>query len=84
MSEQEKSCAERVRTLIAEQLHIKAEEIKPEATLESLGADSLDVVELIMRFEDEFSIEIDDAAAEKLHTYGDVVKYLDEAIAKRE
>jgi len=66
-----------VYMLIARQLHIDQGRITPDSTLQSLGADSLDVVELIMRFEDEFSIEINDSDAESLHTVGDVIRYLD-------
>jgi len=75
--------AQRVQTMIAEQLHIEVATVVPSATLTSLGADSLDVVELIMRFEEEFDIEIDDAAVENLHSVGDVIAYIDTARAKR-
>lgn len=70
----------KLRTIIAEQLHIDPGIITSDATLTSLGADSLDVVELIMHVEDEFSIEVTDTAAEKMQTFGDVVKYVEEHI----
>lgn len=75
------SAEERIKQLIAEQLHIDVVTVTNDATLSQLGADSLDVVELIIRFEDEFSLEIDDAAAEKLHTVGDVINYINSVAA---
>jgi acyl carrier protein len=69
-----------VSALVAEQLHKKQEEIKPDSTLESLGADSLDRVELIMKMEEHFHIEINDEEAEKLHTVDDAVKYIQSLI----
>lgn len=68
--------AQRVRELVSTQLRIAPETIMPDATLQSLGADSLDVVELVMRFEDEFHIEIKDEDAEKLHTFNEMVSYI--------
>ena len=68
---------EKVRDIIAEQLGIEASEITPESTfVDDLGADSLDIVELIMAFEEEFNIEIPDEEAEKISKVGDVVEYL--------
>lgn len=67
---------EQIRTIIATQLRITPDTVTPDATLQSLGADSLDIVELIMRFEDEFKIEINDADAEALHTVADVIAYI--------
>lgn len=66
-----------LRTMVAEQLHIEADTITSEATLTSLGADSLDLVDLIMEVEDKFNIEISDTAAENMHTLGDVVDYVE-------
>ena len=68
---------EKIKTIIAEQLGVKPEEVTAKASfVDDLGADSLDTVELIMALEEEFNIEIPDEAAEKLRTVGDVVKYL--------
>ena len=67
----------KLRSMVAAQLHIEADTITSEATLTSLGADSLDVVELIMNVEDEFNIEISDTAVESMHTLGDVVGYVE-------
>ena len=70
---------EKVQDIIVEQLSISAEEIKPESSLiDDLGADSLDIVELIMAFSDEFGVDISDEDAEKINTVGDVIDYLKE------
>ncbi len=75
------SLEERVKEIIAEQLGVEKEKITPEAKfVEDLGADSLDVVELIMAFEEEFGIEIPDEDAEKIQTVGDVIAYLKEKV----
>lgn len=67
----------KVKNIIVEQLGVDAERVKPEASfIDDLGADSLDIVELVMAMEEEFDIEIPDEAAEKLRTVGDVTKYL--------
>lgn len=67
----------RVRTIIAQQLGIEEAEVKPESSfIEDLGADSLDIVELVMAMEEEFSIEIPDEDAEKIKTVQDVVNYI--------
>ena len=63
---------------IAEKLHIDKAGISLDATLQALGADSLDIVELIMHFEDQFGMEINDADAERLHTLADVINYVHE------
>ena len=81
------SISERVTKIIVEQLSVTAEQVKPEASFtDDLGADSLDTVELIMAFEDEFKDEIDgeipESDAEKLTTVGDVVNYLQERAGK--
>jgi acyl carrier protein len=68
---------DRVRDLIVDQLGVSQDEVKEEASfIDDLGADSLDTVELIMAFEEEFSIEIPDEDAEKLSTVGDAIAYL--------
>jgi len=70
---------EKVQDIIVEQLSISADDVKPEASLvDDLGADSLDIVELIMAFSDEFGVDISDEAAEKINTVGDVIDYLKE------
>jgi len=68
---------EKVQEKIAEQLGIDTEDITLESSfIEDLGADSLDIVELLMALEEEFDIEIPDEEAEKLVTVGDVVDYI--------
>ena len=72
----------RIRTLVAEQLGVDVAEIKSNASiLDDLGADSLDVVELVMALEDEFDIEVPDDAAESIRTVGDVERYVAEHVA---
>ena len=68
---------EKVKDIIVEQLGVSAEQVKPEAKfIEDLGADSLDTVELVMAFEEEFGVEVPDDEAEKLISVGDVIKHL--------
>ena len=74
---------QRVKTIIVDQLNVNEEQVTAEASfLDDLGADSLDTVELIMAFEEEFSDEIDgeipESDAEKLQNVGDVIKYITE------
>ncbi len=70
---------DKIKSIIAEQLGVKIEEVKPEASfIDDLGADSLDTVELIMALEEEFGIEIPDEDAEKMTTVGDAIKYIQE------
>ena len=67
----------KVAKIIEEQLGVDQEKIKPEASfIDDLGADSLDIVELVMAMEEEFDIEIPDEDAEKLKTVSDVTTYL--------
>ena len=73
------STFEKVRDIVLEQLGVEADEINIDSTfIDDLGADSLDIVELIMAFEEEFGIEIPDEAAEKIKTVQDVVTYIDQ------
>ena len=68
----------KVKSIIADQLGVSEDEIKTESSfIEDLGADSLDIVELVMAFEEEFGCEIPDDAAEKIQTVGDAVKFLE-------
>lgn len=79
----EKTVEEKVRDIVVEQLGVKPEQVTPEAKfIEDLGADSLDVVELVMALEEEFGSEIPDEEAEKLTTVGDVIKYIEELRSK--
>ncbi|MFW5960532.1 MAG: acyl carrier protein [Chitinivibrionales bacterium] len=67
----------KLKEIIAEELSVDAEKVTPEASfVDDLGADSLDQVELIMKLEDEFSVEIPDEDAEKLKTVKDALDYL--------
>lgn len=71
--------ADKVKSIVAEQLGVKIEEVTPTASfIDDLGADSLDTVELVMALEEEFSIEIPDEDAEKITTVGDAIKYIEE------
>ena len=75
----EKTIEQRVKEIIVNQLNVNEEQITPQASfLDDLGADSLDTVELIMAFEEEFGAEIPDEDAEKLQSVGDVIKYIEE------
>lgn len=67
----------KVKAIIADQLGVALEEVKPESRfIEDLGADSLDIVELIMAMEEEFETEIPDEEAEKILTVGDTIEYV--------
>ncbi|HEY8529918.1 MAG: acyl carrier protein [Paenibacillaceae bacterium ZCTH02-B3] len=69
---------ERVKRIIVERLGVEESEVTPEASFkDDLGADSLDVVELVMELEDEFDLEISDEDAEKITTVGEVVQYIE-------
>ena len=77
--------ADKVRSIICDQLMVDQEEITDESSfVEDLGADSLDTVELIMEFEDEFSIEISDEQAEKISTVGEAVAYLEKLLSEKQ
>ncbi len=72
---------DKVKKIIVDQLGVDENEITPEASfIDDLGADSLDTVELIMAFEEEFNLEIPDEEAEKLTTVGDALNYLNEKL----
>lgn len=72
------SIEDKVKNIIVEQLGVNEEQVTPEAKfIEDLGADSLDTVELVMAFEEEFGIEVPDEEAEKLTSVGDVTKYIE-------
>jgi acyl carrier protein len=74
--------AERVKKIVVEHLNVDAEKVTENASfIEDLGADSLDTVELVMAFEEEFGIEIPDDAAESIVTVGDAVKYIEKTQA---
>jgi acyl carrier protein len=73
------STFDRVKKVIVEQLDVSEEEVQPQASfVEDLGADSLDVVELVMGLEEEFDIEIPDEDAEKIARVQDAVNYIEE------
>ena len=74
--------AERVKKIVIEHLGVEADKVTEQASfIDDLGADSLDTVELVMAFEEEFGVEIPDDAAETILTVGDAVKYVDKASA---
>jgi acyl carrier protein len=75
---------EKVREMIVEQLGVSESEVVPEAKfIDDLGADSLDIVELIMALEDVYGIEIPDEDAEKMETVGDAIKYIEQRSAEK-
>ena len=69
---------DRVKKIVLEQLGVEAEKVTEDASfIDDLGADSLDIVELVMAFEEEFGVEIPDDAAEKISTVNDAIEYID-------
>ncbi|MBM4255755.1 MAG: acyl carrier protein [Deltaproteobacteria bacterium] len=71
------SIEDRVKEIICEQLGVSADEVTPQASfIEDLGADSLDLVELVMALEEEYGMEISDEDAEKIRTVNDVLEYI--------
>ena len=71
---------EKIRAIISEQLDVEEEKITLDTNIvEDLGADSLDVVDMIMSFEEEFNVEIPDDKIETIKTIGDIVKYIEES-----
>ncbi|MBP7587071.1 MAG: acyl carrier protein [Thermoanaerobaculia bacterium] len=78
------SVAEKVKSIIVEQLGVEADEVTSEASFtEDLGADSLDIVELVMAFEEEFGIEIPDEDAEKIGRVQEAVSYIEKHAAEK-
>ena len=74
--------ADRVKKIVIEHLGVDADKVTDDANfIEDLGADSLDTVELVMAFEEEFNVEIPDDAADTIVTVGDAVRFLDKAPA---
>jgi acyl carrier protein len=73
--------AERVKKIVVEHLGVEEEKVTPNASfVDDLGADSLDTVELVMAFEEEFGVEIPDEAAEKILTIQDAINYIDQHV----
>jgi acyl carrier protein len=73
------STFDRVKKVVVEQLDVAEDEVTPQASfVDDLGADSLDVVELVMGLEEEFDVEIPDEDAEKITTFQEAVNYIDE------
>ena len=71
--------SDRVKKIVVEHLGVEADKVTEDASfIDDLGADSLDIVELVMAFEEEFGVEIPDDAAEKISTVTDAIKYIDE------
>jgi acyl carrier protein len=80
--EQMSDVAERVKKIVVEHLGVEADKVTDNANfIDDLGADSLDTVELVMAFEEEFGVEIPDDSAETIVTVGDAVKFLEKATA---
>ena len=72
---------EKVRSIIAEQLDVEEDKVTMDAVIQDdLGADSLDIVDLVMSFEEEFDIEIPDDQVENVKTVGDIVKYIEDKV----
>jgi acyl carrier protein len=74
--------ASKINSIIAEKLNMDVHSINAQSTLQDLGADSLDMVDIIMKIEEEFGIEINDEDAEKLHNVQDVINYVHELRVK--
>jgi acyl carrier protein len=76
---------DKIRDIIVEQLGVTAEEVVPEASfIDDLGADSLDIVELVMAIEEEFGLEIPDEDAERMQSIADAINYVEERTAGRD
>ncbi|HDI11356.1 MAG TPA: acyl carrier protein [Candidatus Acetothermia bacterium] len=77
--------ADRVKEIIAEQLMVELDEVTEDATFsDDLGADSLDIVELVMELEDEFGIEIPEEDLEKINTVGEAIAYIESKVEEKE
>ncbi|MBL4804685.1 MAG: acyl carrier protein [Alphaproteobacteria bacterium] len=75
--------ADRVKKIVVEHLGVEEDKVKEDASfIDDLGADSLDTVELVMAFEEEFSVEIPDDAAEKIQTVGDAINFIKDNAAE--
>ena len=75
------SVENKIKKIIVDQLGVDADEVKDEASfMDDLGADSLDTVEMVMAFEDEFGVEIPDEDAEKIKTVKDAISYIGERV----
>ena len=73
---------DRVKKIVVEHLNVDESKVSDEASfIDDLGADSLDTVELVMAFEEEFDIEIPDDAAETIQTFGDAVKFINDKMS---
>ena len=73
---------EKVRDILVDQLDVEEEKVTMDASItDDLGADSLDVVDLVMSLEEEFDVEIPDNQVEKLKTVGDIVRYIEDNVA---
>ena len=74
--------AEKIKSIVVEHLDVDAEKVTEDSSfIDDLGADSLDNVELVMAFEEEFDVEIPDDAAETIQTVGDAIKFVEKAKA---
>ena len=75
----EESVFDKVKSIIVEQLDVEEDKVTMDADIQNeLGADSLDIVDLVMSFEEEFDIEIPDDQVENIKTVGDIVKYIED------
>ncbi|MDB4989640.1 MAG: acyl carrier protein [Myxococcaceae bacterium] len=82
MSDKQSNVIQRVRTIVAEQLGVSAEDCKEDASfIDDLGADSLAIVELVLAFEEQFKINIPDTATEHIRTVADAVTYIEQHAA---
>ncbi len=72
---------EKVKEILCDQLDVDAKDVTMEASItEDLGADSLDIVDLVMSLEDEFDIEVPDEEVESIKTVGDIVRYIEQSV----
>ena len=85
MAHENMNIDEKIKSIVVEQLGVSPEEVTPEAAfVEDLGADSLDVVELVMALEEEFNIEISDEDAENIQKVGDCIEYINKHLEAEE